>query len=236
MEFQRIQLNKGEYEGVFPKRVISELSTGNPYIYGALEKGRIVAAAAFSIMQKMPGSALLHCVVTDKNRRREGVGSALLGDCLDRLKEAGVSTVFYREINEDASALLVSCDFASANGFLPVAGTELFLLYDTMKIMELPGVSVALKSQEIRKISDSASETYIRHGAGKYPMIDDIDPGLDPGAYFKTLTGAMCGILQDPDADYVTVRVIGDDRYAKTVEMLGEPEKEFSAIEMYTRI
>lgn len=135
-KYERIKVSQKELPRLFPDKVLSDIEGQSCYIYGATEQKHVIGACVFSLSEEYYDTAILHYVAVAKDYRYKGIGSELLQYGLNKMREAGVQYVFFRELVEDEMNYASSYRFARHNKFLLLCEVEYLLSYDMMELLE----------------------------------------------------------------------------------------------------
>ncbi len=122
---------------LFPTGIIENLDKNNTYLFGAIDSSSrsLRGGCAFSLSNEIQGGAILHYVNVDQNARKQGIASKLLESSFKSLKAAGVKCVIYREASEVPIKLVLSYNFATNLGFIPITQDEKILFYNVETVL-----------------------------------------------------------------------------------------------------
>ena len=229
-KYERIKISQKELTRLFPKKVLSDLEEQSYYIYGATEQKHVIGACVFSLSEEYYDTAILHYVAVAKDYRYMGIGSELLQYGLNKMREAGVKYVFFRELVEDAMNYASSYRFARRNKFLLLCEVEYLLSYDVMDLLENSYIMNNMKSKKGK--SELLPE--IRScGEGTYILDSGTDAASgDTSEYIRKIAVQLFEVVQDDSAEECIVQVIGDEKRHKLLETIGEPRAMQTVLEM----
>ena len=136
--FEWLEADAETLQKLFPEDICMELQEVTSYIYAAEDRleGRLIGAAAFSILEMLQRIVQLHYLVVEEAFQGQGIGSRLLENACSLIKEAGGDYILFRCIEDSSEKLLAPCHFARKNGFAPTAPETSLLVYPVERIRE----------------------------------------------------------------------------------------------------
>ncbi|WP_029322116.1 GNAT family N-acetyltransferase [Butyrivibrio sp. AE3004] len=219
---------------VFPTEIIDSVGEEDAHFFGAIDTATraLRGGGVFSVSDEIEGAALLHYINVAESYRNEGVGSKLLDYSLKSMKSAGTKYVLYRETADNPINLIISYNFATDNGFIPIVENEKILSYKMETIlggkfaMKMMGKKDSLnniigiddpKDNRIIKFNEDNSDVFYKLEKGNY------DPCYS-GFYVKDdkIVGALRGVLRDKTVIlgdvYLETGYESDDIYTSLLE------------------
>ncbi len=130
IEYKKVEIERELLFSIFPKEILESIGTKKPFVYGALdEKGILIGALLLTVSNHLERAVQIHYVIVNHDFRNDGIGSGLISKAIESANKAGVRYIHFRQAQYDVSKLLKPFDFASDNGFVPIAADNKVLYY-----------------------------------------------------------------------------------------------------------